>query len=343
MRFNQFQGSRTAFRAAALALTWLVLISVLHAHLNGERKSSQRIAMGYMPVVTNLAAPLVDLASRNQDIQFQAIKFASFAEMAEAFRSGHLQVAFIIAPLAVVMHQQGVPLKVVYIGNRHESTLVGDKTLPTSELSGLVGKTIAVPIRYSGHMLALKRYVRQQGLGEDAIRIVEIPPPDMPAALRTGGIDGFFVGEPFASKALRDGTAKRVADVEQLWPGFICNLMIVRQELIDSKPQLVSQLVAAAVKAGLWAEAHLDEAVRIVSSYWGQDQDFVRYVFSNPPGRFRFDLYRPEVREMEEIVLEMRQSGLLTGPVDVAGLVEDRFARSVSGTAVSSIEEILKN
>ncbi|MHC1743507.1 MAG: ABC transporter substrate-binding protein [Syntrophobacteraceae bacterium] len=343
MRFNQFQGSRTAFRAAAAAITWLVLISVLHAYLNADRKSGQKIAMGYMPVITNLAAPLIDLASKDQDVQFQATKFASFAEMSEAFRSGHLQVAFIIAPLAVVMHQQGVPLKVVYIGNRHESTLVADKNLPTNDLSGLAGKTIAVPIRYSGHMLALKRYVREHGLGEDAIRIVEIPPPDMPAAMATGGVDGFFVGEPFASKALRDGIAKRVANVEQLWPGFICNLMIVRQELIESKPQIVRQLVAAAVKSGIWAEGHVDEAVRILAGYWGQDPEFVRYVFNNPPGRFRFDLYRPEVREMEEIVLEMRHSGLLTGSVDISALVEDRFVKSVSTTAISSIEDILKN
>jgi NitT/TauT family transport system substrate-binding protein len=342
MMASQFQGSRTAVRAAAITVIWLVLISALHAHLNADRKSGQKVLMGYMPVITNLAAPLIDEASKDQDVHFQAMKFASFAEMSEAFRSGHIQVAFIIAPLAVVMHQQGVPLSVVYIGNRHESTLVGGKDLPDSDLSGLVGKTIAVPIRYSGHLLALKRTMREHGLSEDAIRIVEIPPPDMPVALSTGGIDGFFVGEPFATKALRNGSAKRVSNVEQIWPGFICNLMIVRRELIESKPQIVRQLVSAAVKSGCWAQGHIDEAVRIVSGYWGQDPEFVRYVFDNPPGRFRFDLYRPDVGELEEMVLEMRHAGLIQGPVDVSGLVEDRFVRAVDTASVSSFQDILK-
>lgn len=343
MRFNQFQGSRTAIRTGVIAIVWLVLISGLHAHLNADRKESQKITMGYMPVITNLAAPLIDMASKSRDIHFQAIKFASFAEMSEAFRSGHLQVAFIIAPLAVVMHQQGVPLKVVYIGNRHESTLVADTNLSTSDLSGLVGKTIAVPIRYSGHLLGLKRYMREHRLAEDAFRIVEIPPPDMPVAMATGGIDGYFVGEPFASKTLRAGTAKRIMNVEEIWPKFICNLMIVRQELIESRPELVRQLVAAAVKSGIWAEGHIEEAVHIISGYWNQDPEFVQYVFNNPPGRFRFDLYRPDVREMEEMAQEMRHSGLISGSVDVAGLVDDRFAKTVSTAEVNSLDDILKN
>jgi NitT/TauT family transport system substrate-binding protein len=339
---GHFQGSRTVLRAATLAVIWLVLISALHAHFNADRKSSRKVLMGYMPVVANLAAPLVDEASKAMEVHFQAMKFASFAEMSEAFRSGHIQVAFIIAPLAVVLFQQGVPLSVVCIGNRHESTLVGRKDLPTGELSGLVGKTVAVPIRYSGHLLALKRYMREHGLPEDAIRLVEIPPPDMPAALATGGVDGFFVGEPFASKALRDGSAKRLANVEQIWPNFICNLMIVRRELIESNPRIVQRLVSAAVASGLWAQNHVDETAGIVSSHWGQDPKFVRYVFDNPQGRFRFDLYRPDVEELEEMVLEMRHAGLISGPVDVNGLVEDRFARAVNTASVSSFQDIMR-
>ncbi len=329
-------------RAAAVAVVWLLLISTLHARLNGERKARERVLMGYMPVVTNLAAPLLDAASRDREVRFDAIKFASFAEMSEAFKAGHIQVAFIIAPLALVMHQQGVPLRVVYIGNRHESTLVGRKDLPGDDLRQLTGKTIAVPIRYSGHLLALKRSLRQLGLPDDAIHLVEIPPPDMPAALATGGIDGYFVGEPFAIKAMRDGSAKRLIHVEQIWPKFICNLMIVRNELIESKPEVVQRLVAGAVKSGLWAQGHLDEATQIVSRYWGQDPMFVRHVFDATPGRFRFDLYRPDVVEIEEMAQEMRLARLVDGPLDVRALVDDRFAKAVDVKSVNALQDILE-
>jgi NitT/TauT family transport system substrate-binding protein len=340
MNLREFRGPSVAIRMAGIAVVWLGLISSLHLYFNGERKQAEKVLMGYMPVVANLAAPLVDFATKGKDVHFEAIKFPSFAEMAEAFRSGHIQVAFIIAPLAVKLYQQGVPLKVVYIGNRHESTLVVKSDSPSKTISDLVGRTIAVPIRYSGHLLALRKYLREHDLDDGAIRTVEVPPPDMPAALAAGGLDGYFVGEPFASKAIQGGSAKRLADVESVWPNFICNLMIVRDDLIDSHPQWVQTLVAAAARSGLWARDHIDEAVGIVSRYWGQDPGLFSYTFSNPAGRFRFDLYTPVLEEMEEIQNEMKRAGLITDEVDLHGLVDDSFAGKVDNEFTGSLLDI---
>ena len=120
-----------------------------------QHDQRQVVTMGYMPVITNLAAPLLDYASTDNayPIRFRALKFASFAEMAEALRNNKIQAAFIIAPLSIVLRQQGEDVKVVYIGNRHESTMVVRKDLHAKTLAELSGRTIAVPMRYSGHNL----------------------------------------------------------------------------------------------------------------------------------------------------------------------------------------------
>ena len=225
---------KASISIVVIALAWVALISVLHASLNGEKPAPKRILMGYMPVISNLAAPLADYATRNGDVRLEALKFGSFAEMAEAFRSNHIQAAFIIAPLALTLYQQGVPLRIVYIGNRHESTLVKRKGLAAQTLLDMAGKTVAVPIRFSGHLLAIKRYLREHSADPESIRLVEVPPPDMPVALAAGGVDGYFVGEPFASKAIESGIGEKMLDVESIWPGFICNLVIVRTETIES-------------------------------------------------------------------------------------------------------------
>jgi NitT/TauT family transport system substrate-binding protein len=334
--------SRGTLRVAGLAIAWLALISCLHAYFNGESKPPNRVVMGYMPVVTNLAAPIVAAATKGKEVQFEAMKFASFAEMGEAFRSGHIQVAFVIAPLAITLYQQGVPLKIVYIGNRHESTMVVRTDIPGQNLSDLSGYTIAVPMRYSGHYLALKRYFRQMGQDQQAPRIVEIPPPDMPAALTSGGIDGYFVGEPFASKALQAGIARKFLYVEDIWPGFICNLMIVRDDLLRAHPEWVQALVSAAARAGFWARDHEDDAIRVAAEYWGQSPDAVRYTFEHPRGRFRFDRFQPIREELQEMADEMVKSGLLETHPDLTGLVEDRFARAVSPQAVATLEEVVR-
>jgi NitT/TauT family transport system substrate-binding protein len=118
MRSNRNTGwHRAQFRAwlgALAAAGWLVLIAALHYGLNHRQDERTTIRMGYMPVVTHLAAPVLDQTSRRAgDYRFQAIKFASFAEMAEALRNDHIEAAFMIAPLAIVLKQQGTDVRIV--------------------------------------------------------------------------------------------------------------------------------------------------------------------------------------------------------------------------------------
>ena len=143
--------------------------------------------------------------------------------MAESLRNDEIGAAFMIAPLAVVLRQQGEDVKIVYIGNRHESTFVTRKDLNVNNLRDLIGKTVAVPMRYSGHNLSLLQLIEEQGL-TGSINVVEMNPPDMAAALSTGSLDAYYVGEPFAAQTLKSGHAKLFSYVEDLWPKFICNL-----------------------------------------------------------------------------------------------------------------------
>jgi NitT/TauT family transport system substrate-binding protein len=316
------------WRLFGLALAWLLIITGLHWRLNTQRPERRVIRMGYMPVVTNLAAPLLDYVTREGDgIRFEAIKFASFAEMAEALRNDAIQAAFMIAPLAIVLRQQGVDVRVVYIGNRHESTLVARKGLAAAGLSDLVGKTVAVPMRYSGHNLSLLKQMADAGL-EKQINIVEMNPPDMAAALSSGALDAYYVGEPFAAQTLKSGDARLVHYVEAVWPGFICNLMLVKGSLIDRHPQEVQQLVTGAVRSGLWAKIHLKEVADVAAQYWNQDPELIRYAMNTPKDRIVFDRFTPKEGELQYLGNLMQRFGL-TASADIEGLVCDRFARQV--------------
>ena len=152
---------------------WVIFISYMHFLLNTEHSKRQVVSMGYMPVVTNLAAPILDHVSKTTgDIRYKAIKYSSFAEMAESLRNGQIDVAFMIAPLSIVLRQQGEDVKVIYIGNRHESTFVARKDLHVKNLDDLIGKTIAVPMRYSGHNLSILKMIDDKGLN-GSINVVE--------------------------------------------------------------------------------------------------------------------------------------------------------------------------
>ncbi|NOQ90814.1 MAG: PhnD/SsuA/transferrin family substrate-binding protein [Gammaproteobacteria bacterium] len=329
------------WRTAIITPLWLVLIAVMHQQLNAEEDSERKqITMGYMPVVTNLAAPILDYASKEGDgLRFKALKFSSFAEMAEALRNGQIEAAFIIAPLAIELIQQGEDVKVVYIGNRHESTLVARKGLDVNSINDLVGKTVAVPMRYSGHNLSILQMIESSGL-EGRIKVVEMNPPDMAAALSTGSLDAYYVGEPFAATTLKSGAAELVHYVEDVWDGFICNLVLVRQDMIDNDPAAVKALVAGAARSGLWAQNNTSDAAEIASKYWNQSLELIKYAMSTPDDRIRFDRFVPVEEEMQYMANLMQHFGLIESN-NISGLIDDSFARNVDLQDIEGIESIM--
>ncbi len=344
MHFRSFRqlSHSTGFRVLVVALGWLLLISWLHYRFNFEHSARPVMRMGYMPVITNLAAALLDHASKNgTGLRFEAIKFSSFAEMAESLRNGHLDAAFIIAPLSIVLHQQGARVKLVYIGNRHESTLVYRKGLKVDTFADLAQKTIAVPMRFSGHNIAARKLAEDFGISGPNLRIVEMNPPDMPSALSSGALDAYFVGEPFAAATVRVGEGKVAFYVEQVWPGFICNLLLVRQDLIESKPQWIKALVQGAARSGYWARSHPEEAAIVAAKYWNQSPELVEYALRTPPDRIVYDRFVPNYKEMQFLADQMVKFGLLENS-NIEGLIDDSFAKNADLDNITDIKSIIR-
>ncbi len=321
-------------------LGWLFFISFLYYQVNIENSDRKIIRMGYMPVITNLAAPILDYISQHDTgIRYKALKFASFAEMAESLRNGQIDVAFMIAPLSIVLRQQGEDVKVIYIGNRHESTMVTRKDLQIRSLKELAGKTIAIPMRYSGHNISILNLIEEHGLSGE-IKVVEMNPPDMAAALSAGALDAYYVGEPFAAQTIKSGHAEKFFYVEDVWNNFICNLVVVRNDLIQQQPDTVQEIVNRAVRSGLWASNNLSQAIKIASEYWNQPAELLEYAFTTPENRILFDQYVPKEDEMQNMADLMKQVGLIDN-ADVSGLINDSFARAVVIEEVPDMESIL--
>ena len=184
------------------------------------------------------------------------------------------------------------------------------------------------------------RMMREKGL-ENKIRVVEMNPPDMASALAVGLLDAYFVGEPFAAQTLKAGAAELLFHVEDIWPGFICNLVLVKEDFIRKQTDVVQSLVEGAARSGAWAQKHCDEAAKIASSYWGQPVPLVQYALNTPAGRIVFDRFVPVEAELQQMAELMVQFGLLKDAY-IDGLVDDRFARQADLTGISDVNSILK-
>src|SRR6204780_2362594 len=198
------------------ASAWIVLISALHSWLNvswatvlNEYRplAERKIVVAYIPVTCQLTCPVTDYISKFSDSGeiFIPRLFQGLPEIKEALISNKVQAAFIVAPLAIALVAQGVPIKVVYLGHRYGSAVVVRKSGPIKTVPDLRGRTVAIPSRFSDERLLLFRAMKVWGMKPGDIKMVEMAPPDVSGALAARAIDGFSMGEPFPSQAEMGG------------------------------------------------------------------------------------------------------------------------------------------
>ena len=84
-----------------------------------------------------------------------------------------------IAPLAMKLREQGVGVRIAYLGHRDGSTVIVRKDLPATSLRDLKGRVFAIPSKYSNQNLVIHKVMQDEGLSPSDIRFVEMPPPDM--------------------------------------------------------------------------------------------------------------------------------------------------------------------
>src|SRR5204863_1564518 len=85
-----------------------------------------------------------------------------------------------------------------------------------------------------------------------AVEIVVLPPPLMPDAIRTGGIDGYCVGEPWGSVAVATG-AGRIATVKAaIWPRSPEKVLGTSQSWAEGNPEALAALLRALYHASAW-------------------------------------------------------------------------------------------
>jgi NitT/TauT family transport system substrate-binding protein len=292
----------------------------------GTPESREALAVGFLPVTCHLTCPVTDYASRtSKATRFESQRFTDFPTVVETLKSGRIQATFMIAPLAMKLREQGVRVKIVYLGHRDGSTVMVRKDLEATSLKDLAGRTFAIPSKYSNQNLVMRKLMQDQGVDPATIRFVEMPPPDMPGALATRAIDAYFIGEPHAARAELDGSGRVLHHAKDIWPRFISCVLVVTEDLIAQKPEVVRDLVRGIAASGEWAERNRTQAAALVAPYFRQDEALVRYVLTQPPDRVSYRSLTPLDAEMQQIADMGLAAGILERRLDVTGLVDRQF------------------
>ena len=325
----------------ALLAGWLIAITGLHlwlnvdwdAFLNDYRPRQERkLNVAYIPVTCHLACPVTDYVAKHSaagDL-FLPKMFQGFPEVKEALIADRMQAGFLVAPLAIKLRSQGVPIHIVYLGHRYGSSMVVAKNGPVKSVADLRGRTVAIPSRFSDERLILGRALRAHGLRDTDVKMVEMAPPDVAGALAAKAIDGFVMAEPFPSQAELGGYGRILFFAKEYWPDYISCVLVVRDDVIAERPEAVQMLVDGIASSGLW----LDESRRnrehaadfVARYYFHQPTKLLRWALTNPMERVMYSPLSPYRADFDLIVDLMLEAGLLDKKLAFEEYVDTRFA-----------------
>ena len=316
-------------------------------HQGPDGGQQQTLTVAFVPVTCHLTCPVTDYASKTSTTgtRFDAQRFTEFPTIVEALKAKRLKAAFLTVPLAMKLREQGVPIKIACLGHRDGSQLVVRKESTAKDLRDLRGKTIAIPNPFSNENFFVNKMMRDQGVQTGEIKFVSMAPPDMTAALATNSIDGFIVAEPYCAKAELEGYGRVLYYAKDIWPNYISCALVVHEDLIRDSPEIVRDLVRGINDSGEWTEQHREDAAKLVSPYFRQDEKLLRYVLTQPPDRVTYRNLNPTDEEMEKI-LEMGMSlGFLQVRTPMSELMDRSFFPAEikpSEIDMSRMSEIIK-
>ena len=210
------------------------------------------LLVGGLPVTCNLTLPVACVAKaveNNADkrggpkFDYEYSKYNGWPEIKESLMTGRIQAAYMLAPLVMDLADKKIPVKIVSLGHRSGAVIMVRTDSAHKNFRDLTGKRIAVPSRFAVDFLFLRKMLAQEGMTPKDIQIIEMPPPDMPAALYAKAVDAYCTGEPFGAAAQRAGYARALRMTRDEWRNYICCVLTVREELIKENRPLVQDLV----------------------------------------------------------------------------------------------------
>ncbi|WP_186396850.1 CmpA/NrtA family ABC transporter substrate-binding protein [Stappia sp. TSB10GB4] len=127
------------------------------------------------------------------------------------------------------------------------------------------------------------------------------PPPQMPATLEAGTINGYCVGEPWNQQAVFKGIGVPVITDYEIWKNNPEKVFGLTKAFVDENPNTVLALTKALIRAAMWLDendnANRMEAVEILSrpEYVGADQEVIA---NSMTGTFEYE--KGDIREVPD-------------------------------------------
>jgi NitT/TauT family transport system substrate-binding protein len=232
----------------------------------------------------------------------------------------------IIAPMGI-MTLEDSPLPLLVRKDLYDS---GELRAPVD----LRGRRVAMNTRGASPEYLLTKVLDGAGLTIDDVDPVNVPFPDMPAALANGSIDAAIAAEPAATRAVSLGAAVKL--VKEIVPGRMTTVILASGKMLRERPDTLRRLMIAYMQGtrdvqppalGTWdaAKFYTPEHLAIFEKYTGASEAVLR---DQVPYTWDVDLVIQVDSIMDQQATHQRNGTLtLAQPVPPERMIDDRFVR----------------
>jgi NitT/TauT family transport system substrate-binding protein len=179
-------------------------------------------------------------------------------------------------------YNRGVPFKFFAGGGLYSTAapttlLCVGKTSPIKLPKDLEGQTIAMLALSSVTEIAVREWLKNNGVDQSKVKLFEMPGPDIPGALARGTIAAGMIVEPVLTAGLQAGDVRVFAKpFDAVAKQFYISSWFSRGDWLAANPDLVKKLTAAIYDGARWANANHEQSGAILAKYAKLEPDRIK-------------------------------------------------------------------
>ncbi len=196
--------------------------------------------------------------------------------------SGDYQIGFSNTTSLIIAGSKKLPIQIISQGvlggtgpdDAWDGVMV-PKGSDVKDIKDLEGKTVAVNTLNNVSQVVVNTALEKAGGDPKKVKYVEVPFPDMNAALESGRVDAAFEVEPGYSGGLAAGSKSVSNAYEEMAPNYTVATYFATKQYIGESRDVVDRFVRAMQKSLDYASSHDDEARAIVGTYTEIPQEVI--------------------------------------------------------------------
>lgn len=281
--------------------------------------------IGFTPTfhhLTLLAAKELGLL-KSHLIDFKLTKYSTMRDLSESLRHGELDGALILAPLAIRLRQEGVPIKAVALAHREGLGLVVNNNSSYTNPGDLFSGTSLLAV--SQNNVLLHKWLKDLNVANHMrlLKTISLPMELMLRNLGYGEIDAFLAPEPYVTEAESKGKGRVLAVSRDIWPGHICCILVLTVRFLNENPDGAAQIVHGIHRAGKFLHNDQKTAAKLVEKYFGLPREL--FTTSLQENRISYNHLEPDVAQFEAVQEIMLEMGQLREKIPMEEFIDQNF------------------